>query len=221
MKFATIDIEGDGIKREINQRLFPDGCHYDPGTIPWIVTITITSDNGKTGTMSIFHKLPSEGDRRTVILPDGEIYGRVSSWHNKESKVYDSNKKLVDCFIDLSDKPMIEFYKEIHKVIKWLKDNEYTVAFKGYWNTQEGKLYEYDKMLLRDKFKLNGLSTDVLDCVRAVNVKMEQTHKQTYVGGIPNEIFMNDGIQHNIEDCKQLHKVIQGKIDAYNAQRAS
>lgn len=40
MKLATIDFEGDALHKSINQRIFPKGCHFDPGTRVWCATIS-------------------------------------------------------------------------------------------------------------------------------------------------------------------------------------
>lgn len=43
---ATLDVEGDGLDRDINQKLFPDGAHIDPNSRVWCATFTIRHNQG-------------------------------------------------------------------------------------------------------------------------------------------------------------------------------
>jgi hypothetical protein len=113
---------------------------------------------------------------------------------------------------------------------------------------RDGKVYNYDKLLLKkefDKYEIQHVyykpgvtietvnqieKYDVLDYVEEFVVPVgewNETHKQevtfkpdmSYDEKVQaNEKFMNNGIQHNIEDSLQLANYIWNKYDVYRKQ---
>lgn len=191
MKFITIDIEGDGRVRKINQKLFPKPPHYDPETRIWCCSVCW---KGKVKTFVC--KLPPT----TRTLPDGSHTG---SFHLESTRVPKSYGTTT--IVEIKD--YVEFLKEISKILEQAKNTGYKVCFKGY-----GK-YDYDKDMLTHIFNKFGISTYGIDTM--VNVyaltkdKWPDTHKQV---GLelkkPNQEFICDGIRHNIEDTLQLYNII-------------
>ena len=187
MKTVTIDIEGDGISKDINQKLFPNGGHYDPETRIWCVTFT--DDNG---TDTYVCKLPP------TPRPGRKAYHELNTRVPKEI----GGHKVTEV------KNYWSFLNTIYLIIKLYKVTGCSICFKGY-----GK-YDYDKDMLEIVFKKFGIETDVLDCLINVHKqtvgRWKETTKQIYTGTrIPNQEYIINGIKHNIEDSIQLYNLVK------------
>lgn len=213
-KFATMDIEGDGLKASVNQQIFKDGMHFDPGTIPWVVTFAYPAYQDGHATLkkvTVFHKLPPEAERRMVCDPSGNPVRLVSAYHDKDSFVYNRTKELVHEFIDVSDKPLEEFIEEVNKQILYItKELGYPIVAKGYYS--EGKVWNYDQHLLSRYFRLQGLDRRCLDDIYTVNIRIDETERQIWQPGCPNEQYLNIGLKHNIEDTVNLWKAVYKEV---------
>ena len=75
-KIVTLDLEGDGLKKEINQKLFPTGCHIDPNTRIWCATFTARID-GQIRTSTFTTKL--NGTRAVYV--NGRMSGMTTAEH--------------------------------------------------------------------------------------------------------------------------------------------
>lgn len=187
MKLVTIDIEGDALVAEINQRLFPEGGHYDPDTRLWC--ITFTDDKGT--------------DTYVCKLPTQPRQGRKAH-HKAATKVpKEINGHKVTEVTDYWS-----FLNTIYLLLKLYKLSGYKICFKGY-----GK-YNYDKDMLEIVFKKFNIDTDVLDCLinvyKATVGRWKESPKQVKKGEyIPNQQYMNNGIKHNIEDSIQLYNIVR------------
>lgn len=181
MKFRTIDIEGDGIKREINQQLFPEGNHFDPGTIMWCVTFCDQDYN----TLTLVKKLPET----SRYIKNGIS---TQSVHYKDT--------IVPSVIDGHEIKEFTDWTEFIKEIIWqIMISEGNVYSKGY-----GK-YNFDAQVLKANIERNHLYDGVSHLIKTVNpTKWDKTHPQVTERGTRNQIFIERGIRHNIEDAIQL-----------------
>lgn len=191
-EFKTIDIEGDGLAAQINQKLFPEGNHFDPGTIIWCVTICDQDYN----TTTFVHKLPD----KPRPVKNGYCTKAV---HYASSKVPESvdGHKVIE-YTDIKD-----FLREVCSAIYDSK-----VYCKGYWDGKE--LYNYDRTVLEaniDRYGCIGHTvTRNIEALRVDNWK--RTCNQVKTGQwIDNEQYMINGIRHNIEDAIQLAKRINNR----------
>lgn len=195
MKYMTMDCEGDGLHRSINQKLFPNANHFDKNTTIWCVTFAVGEH-----CVTFFKKLPDKEHRRNVILDDGKVWGTVNSYHEAESKPYDYSA-LTD-FRDFTDKSYEEYLQAIADFLRAAHDRRYRIYYKSYNG------YKYDEDLLRVNFdKYNIDITHCFDYMYSCEAWMPKTTEQQSLGTYtPNEVFMNKGIKHNIEDAKELYK---------------
>lgn len=191
-------VNGDGVHRDINQSIFPEGNHFDPNTTIWCVTFCSNLNYSRT----YFKKLPDKDHRRNVIRPDGTIWGTVNSYHNPESQPYDYSDKTKFC--NYSDRTYEDFLRALARYIQSFKDEGDTLYFKSY------KDYEYDKDLLTVNFNKYNIDTECLSCLKAVNIRTPSTWQQ--IKDPDNEKFMNNGIRHNIEDAYILCESIKREL---------
>lgn len=189
-KFVTIDIEGDGCSRDINQKLFPEGGHYDPETRIWCVTFAHDKE-----TYTYVCKLPN----RPRELPNGM---KTKAYHEDATKVPDN----IDSHPVKEFKVYSSFIYAIYCRIKKLNELCFKVCFKGYGE------YDYDKDMLEIIFNKFNLDTSVLECMLNVHKstvgRWKETTKQVTTGNrIPNQEYIIRGIRHNIEDAIQLYNI--------------
>ena len=186
MKIATIDIEGDGLSKDLNQKLFKNGGHYDPDTRLWC--ITFTDDKG---TDTYVCKLPP------IPRPGRKAYHEVAT---KVPNEINGHK-----ITEVTD--YWSFLDTIYLLLKRYKLSGYKICFKGY-----GK-YNYDKDMLEIIFKKFNIDTDILDCLinahKSTVGRWKETDKQIHTGiRIPNQEYIINGIKHNIEDSIQLYNLV-------------
>lgn len=183
IKFRAIDIEGDGLYRTMNQKLFPEGNHFDPGTIVWCVTFCDQDYN----TLTLVKKLPDTPRH----VKDG-VYTKAV--HYRDSVV--PNEIEGHAVVEFTDTK--EFIKEIVWQIMISSGDLYA---KGY------KEFNYDAMLLKSYFDRNNFYGDIaVNCVKAIEPTIwKETPKQIKTGQwISNQDYMVTGIKHNIQDTLQL-----------------
>jgi hypothetical protein len=194
-EFKTIDIEGDGLAAAINQKLFPEGNHFDPGTIIWCVTVCDQDYN----TITFVHKLPD------TPRPVKDGYS-TKAVHYKSSKVPES----VDGHKVIEYTNMKDFLRDICSEIYGSK-----VYCKGY--VSGNTVYNYDRTVLDaniDRYGCIGHTvTRNIEAVRVDNWK--RTYSQIKPGQwIDNQTYMINGIRHNIEDAVQLaEKINNGECE--------
>ena len=195
MKFVTMDIEGDGLSRDINQKIFPEGGHYDPDTRLWCVTFAIRDI-----TRTYVCKLPNKPRE----LPNGM---KTKAYHEDATKVpeYIGKHKIKRFRIYSS------FIYAIYNTLLQMEELGYKVYFKGY------DKFDYDRDMLEMKFKEFNIPTDTLNNLYNINKEMNITWKKTYdqvtTGKwLNNQEYMESGIRHNIEDAIQLYEVIEERV---------
>lgn len=199
MKYWTIDLEGDGLNREYNKQIFPDGNHFDPETRIWCCTFCGNKEDGTIGKSTFVCKLPPVPRRLLKPYKKGGYDVWVTSAIHEVNTVIPEDMVEDDFEADMYK----EFITRIYRRLRTACDKGITVYFKGYGT------YEYDKDLLRINFMKYNLPTDVLDCMKLYTPdKWESTELQIVHARIPNQEYMNVGIKHNIEDAVQLLKVI-------------
>lgn len=191
-KFITIDLEGDGCSKDINQKLFPEGGHYDPETRIWCVTFACSED-----TVTYVCKLPN----RPRELPNGMM---TKAYHEDATRVPD----IVDGHRVKEFKVYSSFIYAVYCRIRKLKEIGFKVCFKGYGE------YNYDKDMLEIIFDRFKLDTSVLDCMLNVHKctvgRWKETSRQVTTGNrIPNQEYIIRGIRHNIEDSIQLYNIVR------------
>ena len=145
MKLMTLDIEGDCSIKD-NIKLFPEGNHFDPDTIPWCCTVVAESR-----AMSLVCKLPPKPRTRidgsktrcyhedSTVIPNG-LYRFTHESINYESIVYPFDRRE-------------DLIRAIHKLCS-LADRIY---IKPYFQ------YLYDRDLLKIQFNKYVLSDESLN----------------------------------------------------------
>lgn len=213
---VTIDIEGDALSPDINQKLFPSGCHMDPNTRVWCCTFTIPEfRSGETYTRTLVCKLPDKP--REIIQEDGKFHGwKTSSIHKKETIVpskLDTNYGTDHVIVSYDNYE--EYLTEIRDILDACLLTCFVVC-KGY-----NKVYNYDKLMLEHLFKEHNIELpDHWDnCVNAIQICPNLTYcwkattEQAHTGdNIPNQEYIINGIKHNIEDSVQLYNLFTKQI---------
>lgn len=195
--FVTIDIEGDSLSRDMNQKLFPAPPHYDPETRIWCVSMY----NGFR-TVTYVCKLPSEP---RCIRPG--LF--TKAYHALATKIpYDMDGHHITGFETYTG-----FLTNLYCMLNRAYQSGIKVFFRGY-----GK-YDYDYDTLLRIFTRNDIPTDVLECMVnwnkvSRNYVWKNTAAQVKTGQwISNQQYMENGIRHNIEDVIQLYEIIDSTIN--------
>ena len=233
-KFIAIDIEGDGLDKSINQKIFPDGCHIDPNTRIWCATIAIKSEaTGRVITRTYVTKL---NGTREVIGPNGRMAGITTAEHYKETII----PKQMDTVFGLHE--VIECSNEQVLLTKLLSEINYLIInSRNYiWIKGYGE-YKYDYMAIMNSldrlFKTDSRYNDNLKELiydifgkfvynattefPRITVDWPGTTKQISAGSFKdNQTYMNTGIRHNIEDTIQLLNMVERYAKQYNANEA-
>lgn len=165
MNYITLDIEGDGLNRSINQVLFPEGNHFDKNTTIWCATFASPKKS-----LTFFKKLPNYANRRCVRLDNGRFWGRVRSYHDDESMPYDWSNETI--FRDYSEQSYKDYLLAIHDLLDKCNYYNYKVFIKSY------KEYDYDKDLLKVNFDKYDIDTYCLDVIKGISIDMDKTHAQ-------------------------------------------
>lgn len=230
----TIDIEGDGLDRSINKRLFPNGNHFDPDTRIWCVSFAVRalSDNPfnkeieellqyHTSVYTYVCKLPEH--TRKLPLPywrNGEYCWYTSAHHLKGTKVphCKNARDILHPGVEYSIVEVPDYYEFLTKVVNVIdnilsrpspidKIPTQPIISKGYGN------YNYDYQVLSNAcskyaIKFNGSSMIHLSGVPYLN-----STKQVSTGhNIPNQRYLLNGIEHNIDDTLLLNEYIYNNL---------
>jgi hypothetical protein len=213
MKIATIDIEGDGLRRELQQKIFENLGHFDRKTRPWCIGITTDQ-----GTKMYVCKLPSRG-RHIGDIEDKEYYGPK---HDESTKIPSTIDGVEVRPFENRDNMILYIVSEILR----LSAEGYEILFKGYKDHRliEPDDYEDDFVLCEldedfgydlelIKTRIERIMSKVTSSMKLVYPKTwDNTHRQGYTGGKSNQVFLENGIRHCKEDCEQLYRLaIEGK----------
>lgn len=233
-KFIAIDIEGDGLDKSINQKIFPDGCHIDPNTRIWCATIAIRSvATGAINTRTYVTKL---NGTRAVIGPNGRMAGMTTAEHYKETTI---PKQMETIF---GSHEVIECPNEQVLLTRLLSEINYlTCNLRNYiWIKGYGE-YKYDYMAIINSLdrlfktdpryddKLKELINSVFGAYiynattefPRITVDWPGTTEQISAGRFKdNQTYMNTGIRHNIEDTVQLLNMVERYAKQSNAEES-
>lgn len=203
IKYITLDCEADGLSKEYNRQVFPEGNHFDPESRIWSVTFCCPDMNTRTFVSKIPYtrQLPRYYRHR-----NGTMMNRTLAYHNPANVV---PKKLV--INDGSSHAVKEITGYIQFLIK-LRDIidkcPCQIAFKGFGT------HDYDVELLKvnfDRYRV-AYNKDMFDKFVNINVpkpSWKATHGQTQAGRyITNQQYMINGIIHNIEDAIELQEYL-------------
>lgn len=186
MKFKCVDVEADGLSAKVNQKLFPEGNHFDPGSVIWCVTVCDQDYR----TVTLVKKLPET----TRLVKPGYYTKAV---HYKDTIV----PKSVDGHRVIEFTDMKDFIRNVCSCIY----GKVPVYCKGYWDGKE--LYNYDRMVLEANIERYGcLGRTVAGKIEALRFDdWKETPKQVKTGQwVSNQDYMVTGIRHNIQDTLQL-----------------
>lgn len=214
-RIVALDLEGDGLDAKVNQKIFPNGNHFDPNTRIWCATIAskVTGDcklfHNETLTHTMCAKL---NGTRPVIDDNGRMAGMTVAEHYLNTVVPQTLNVLGDdrTIVDESNEArLIKGIKHLLAIID-IPDitngnkSDTIVCVKGYGE------YNYDAMLLNAACKRLGLSTPVNKFSNLINVapiigNWNPTHSQIKVNQyVDNQKYLETGIRHCIEDTIQL-----------------
>jgi hypothetical protein len=218
----TIDIEGDGLHRSINQKLFPDGCHLDPYTRIWCVTFTMRATpnyeesiyneyQGKFMTRAVTYVCKLPDHVRALPRPywiDGIRHICTTAKHLKSTIVprrIDALDKLSSVEYEICTIPdYVEFLSYISDIIdnrlpRTPTGKNLPLISKGYGN------YNYDYLVLKNACDKHGIKFDGSSMIHLSDVPNLNSTEQVEPGNNrPNQEYMNIGVQHNIEDALKL-----------------
>lgn len=234
-RIVTLDLEGDGLKKEINQKLFPTGCHFDPGTRIWCATFT-TRKEGLIRTATYVTKLngtrpvyvkDANGNDRMAGMTTAEHYASTVIPTEVKSR-FGEHHTIIAC------DTINSLTKQITMALGLLSGN-YEIWIKGY-RDKEGNYYKYDQIaLLNSLYKLwpevdenvidkqfndtlNVKFRDAAEEFPKLQVNWPGTTEQVQIGDFKdNQTYMNTGIIHNIEDSYQLFTMVERYAKEANA----
>lgn len=197
MKYVAMDLEGDGLSKEINKMIFPQSPHWDPNTRIWCASFT-KYGIAKPITETYVCKLDNKP--RYVGKLNGEDY-YTRSYHYKSTIIPDKINDVEIVKFETTD--YIMFLQSLYMKIVTYNVDEYELVVKPYGD------YNYDLWLLNKEltnFNLRTLKSNFLMFQPSI---WEETSKQVHTNQYKdNQHFLYAGIIHNIEDSKQLYNRI-------------
>lgn len=214
-RIVALDLEGDGLDAKVNQKIFPNGNHFDPNTRIWCATIAskVTGDCKLFHNETITHTMCAKlNGTRPVIDDNGRMAGMTVAEHYLNTvvpqtlNVLGDDRNIVD---ESNEARLIKGIKHLLAIID-IPDitngnkSDTIVCVKGYGE------YNYDVMLLNAACKRLGLSTPVNKFSNLINVapiigNWNPTHSQIKVNQyVDNQKYLETGIRHCIEDTIQL-----------------
>lgn len=230
---TTIDIEGDGLDRSINQKLFPMGAHIDPNTRIWCVSFAVRpiSDNPfdiaalesldyHTSVYTYVCKLPDT--ERWIYDYNGRTIGRTEAIHKKETKVphYKNARNVLHPGVDFNIVEIPDYNEFLTKVVNVI-DNVIShpdpiykfpiqpIISKGYGN------YNYDYIVLKNACAKNGIKFDGSSMIHLSNVPKLNSTKQVSTGQYKsNQLYLETGIEHNVDDTLLLNEYIYNNLSS-------
>lgn len=224
-KIVTLDLEGDGLKKEINQKLFPTGCHIDPNTRIWCATFTARLD-GQIVTSTYTTKL--NGTRAVYV--NGIMSGMTTAEHYESTVIPTEIDTVFGHHQIRAFKDERDLFVSLIRNLMILS-NKYEVWIKGYNG------YKYDYLALMNSMirlwpntnmtKVTEFMNDVISLkfrdaaaeFPKLQVNWPGTTEQVQIGNFKdNQTYMNTGIIHNIEDSYQLFTMVERYAKESNAE---
>ena len=228
---TTIDIEGDGLDREINQKLFTKPPHIDPGTRIWCVSFAVRpiSDNPfdiavqesfdyHTSVYTYVCKLPDT--ERTIYDYNGRAIARTVATHKKETKVphYRNARNALHPGVEYSIVEIPDYTKFLTKVANVIDNilsrpdpiNKFPtqpIMSKGYGN------YNYDEIVLKNACNKHGIKFNGTGMISLSDVPKLNSTKQVSTGQYKlNQLYLETGIEHNVDDTLLLNEYIYNNL---------
>lgn len=208
MKYVTIDIEADS-NSKLCRELFKNNNHRDPNNRIWIYTLSYYN-NGNLKSISKICKLPSKA---RIAVGDNGIMKSTGVYHEENTKV---NPELFSSkIIEYTD--YTQFINTLYSDISLIHHYNMPLYYFGWYNSYKNIHDDYDYEVIKKIFIDNNLPVDELDCMKNVNrlynIRKPFTQNQTKSGTyVSNQIYFNNGIQHNIEDAEFLANEIVKKM---------
>ena len=203
MKYITLDCEADGLNKEYNRQVFPDGNHFDPESRIWSVTFC----RPDMVTRTFVSKIPSTRQLpRYYWHKNGTMMNRTLAYHNptnvvpKNLIINDGSSHIV--------KEITDYTEFLIKLRDMIEECPWQIAFKGFGS------HDYDVELLKVNFDRYHVAYNKDMFNKFVNINIPKsnwktTHGQTQAGhNIPNQQYMINGIIHNIEDTIELQEYL-------------
>ena len=217
-RIITIDIEGDAgacittepIREPIaDYRHYLPGNHRDPDTRIWCYTITVR-ENGHNISFTSACLLPLEPRHFTDKFGHDNMW--KNGWHlptNTMDNLQHKSKSPVYQNFYTSDR-YEDFLLELSDWLSTFKLHGDTVYFKG--NNQWNDDYDYE--VIKNAFSKYGIPvpTNMVNVYKVysdIEIPTNNKNPQQHEGRIPNNQYMNKGIQHNLSDAKYLAVAIE------------
>jgi hypothetical protein len=229
-RIITLDLEGDGLKKEINQKLFPTGCHFDPNTRIWCATFTtrvegiirtVTYVSKLNGTRPVYVK-DANGNDRMAGMTTAEHYASTVIPTEVNSRF--GHHKIISCdtIIDLVKKIITNLGKLAAHHEIWIKGyNGYKYDQIALFNSLYKLLPNLDESLIVKQFNdvFDVKFRDASKEFPKLQVNWPGTTEQVQIGDLKdNQTYMNTGIIHNIEDSYQLFTMVERYAKEANAE---
>ena len=202
--YITLDCEADGLNKEYNRQVFPDGNHFDPESRIWSVTFCRPDMATRTFVSMIPHTRQLPGYYRHK---NGTLMNRTLAYHEitnivpKNVVINDGSTRAVNEITD--------YTSYLTKLRDMIESCPLQIAFKGFGS------HDYDVELLKVNFDRYNIeyNKDMFDKFVNINIpksNWKATHEQTHAGHyITNQQYMVNGIIHNIEDAIELQEYLR------------
>ena len=214
-RIVALDLEGDGLSAQINQKIFPNGNHFDPNTRIWCASIAtkLIGDCKLFHNETITHTMCAKlNGTRPVIDDNGRMAGMTVAEHYLNTVVPQTMQVFGDDrhIVDVSNEArLIKGIKHLLSIldapdVTTGTESDTIICVKGYGE------YNYDAMLLNAACKRLGLSIPANKFSNLINVSpiignWNPTHSQIKVNQyVDNQKYLETGIRHCIEDTIQL-----------------
>lgn len=206
-RYVTLDCEADGLNKEYNRQVFPDGNHFDPESRIWSVTLCRPDMR----TITYVSMIPN-----TRRLPryyrhkNGSLMNRTLAYHEITNIVPKSvviNDGTFHKVVEITD-----YVEYLTKLRDSIESCPLQIAFKGFGS------HDYDVELLKTNFdRYNIKYNNEMFNDKFVNINIianwKATHSQTQAGQYTtNQQYMVNGIIHNIEDTIELQEYLKENL---------
>lgn len=199
----VIDLEGDALDKGYNRIVFPNDNHFDQMTRIWCCSIYGANNN----LVTYCCKLPTTTRRlpRPYVNVHNELCWTTKAYHLESTII---PKKLNGYDITAVDN-YEDFLNRINDALEMAKACNATVYFKGF-----GLMHDYDYELLKVNFNKYNIPTNNLSILRNAykdfTIPWISTASQVHSGDMKdNQIYLEKGIIHNIEDVKELWEIVK------------
>lgn len=202
-KYVTLDCEADGLNKEYNRQVFPEGNHFDPESRIWSVTFCRPDMR----TITYVSMIPNTRQLpRSYRHKNGTLMNRTLAYHEITNIVPKS--VVINDGTFHSVKEITVYTEYLTKLRDMIAACPLQIAFKGFG------AHDYDVDLLKVNFDRYHIEYDKEMFSKFVNINIvnadwKATHRQTQAGHYTtNQQYMVNGIIHNIEDTVELQEYL-------------